>query len=165
VGDLFTVGPFFLAALLAGLLAGLAQAVGLLLLIVPGIILALGLMLHKYAIVDQDLGPIECLKESWRLTDNEKFDLFLWGLAVMGINIAGFCCCIVGLLVTVPVTQIGTAYIYDNMLRRKGNASGEDYDPDNIHGDGSGYSDASYDRPAPSSRSSSSGDAPLMGKD
>ena len=64
VGDLFSVGPFFLAGLVASLLAGLAQFAGFLLLIIPGIIIALGLFFYKYAIVDQDLGPIECLKES-----------------------------------------------------------------------------------------------------
>jgi hypothetical protein len=115
--------------------------------------------------VDQDLGPIECLKESWRLTDNEKFDLFVWGLAVFGINLVGFLCCIIGLLVTVPLTAIGSAYIYDNMLRRKGNALGEDYDPDATHGSDSGYGGGTWDKPTPASRASTSGDAPLMGKD
>jgi hypothetical protein len=45
VGDLFSVGPFFLAGLVASLLAGLAQFAGFLLLIIPGIIIALGLIL------------------------------------------------------------------------------------------------------------------------
>ena len=164
VGDLFSVGPVYLTGVLAALLLAVAYLGGVLftwfLLFIPLIIMAIGLMMHKYLIIDQELGPVECLKESWRITHGEKMDLFLWGLVVFFINLGGFLCCVVGLLITVPLTSIGTSYIYDNMVQRKGRADGSE-----APGSGGGYSDDSYDKPAPSSRATADGDAPLMSKD
>ncbi|MFH1463348.1 MAG: hypothetical protein ABIO70_03075 [Pseudomonadota bacterium] len=151
---MFSVGSLYLSGLLASLLVGLATLAGFCLLIVPGVIIALGTMLYIYAIVDQDLGPVESLKESWRLTDGEKGRLFLWGLTCFGLMLAGFLVCCVGALVTGPICGIGTAMIYDNLKARKdGDAAG-----DSAGGGGS------WDRPAPASRASATGDAPLGAK-
>jgi uncharacterized membrane protein len=168
VGDLFSVGPVYLSALLAGLVVGVAYlggfVIGAILLWVPLVIMMLGFMMYKYAIIDQDLGPIECIKESWRLTDGEKGQLFLWGIVTFFVNLAGFLVCIVGLFITVPVTAIGTSYIYDNQLRRKGRADGSEVGGSGGGQGGSDYSFDAADKPAPASRATTDGDAPLMGK-
>jgi hypothetical protein len=171
VGDLFSVGPIFLTGLLANLVVMFAVLGGLaitwILLWIPLIIMGLGFYVYKYLIVDQELGPIECLKESWRLTHGEKWDLFLWGIVVFFINLAGFCCCIVGLLVTAPLTAIATTLIYDNMVQRKGRADGSEH-TGTSGGSGGGYGsfgDGSHSKPPPASRATTDGDAPLMGKD
>ena len=169
VGDLFSVGPIYLTGLLANIVVMFAVlgavAITWILLWIPLIIMLLGFYVYKFLIVDQELGPIECLKESWRLTHGEKWDLFLWGIVVFFINMGGFFCCIVGLLVTAPVTAIGTTYIYDNMVQRKGRADGSDYSGGSSGGSsGGGYGDASTSKPPPASRATTDGDAPLMGK-
>lgn len=51
-----------------GILAGLAIMLGFLLLIIPGIYLVLKLCLSSYALVDQDLGPVEAMKKSFAIT-------------------------------------------------------------------------------------------------
>ena len=162
VGDLFSIGPVYVTGLLANLLVMLAVFGGALvtwiLLFIPLIIMMLGFYVYKYLIVDQDLGPVECLKESWRLTHGEKWDLFLWGIVVFFINLGGFLVCIVGLLFTAPLTAIATTVIYDNMVQRKGRADGSEADAPSSGG-------GSYDQPPPSSRATTDGDAPLMGKD
>jgi len=169
LGDLFSVGNVYLTGLLAALLLAVAYLGGALftwfLLFIPLIIMSLGLWMHKFLIIDQELGPIECLKESWRITSGEKGDLFLWAIVTFFINLAGALCCLVGLLITVPVTSIATAYIFDNMVQRKGRADGSEYSgADGSEGSDS-FGDASFDKPAPSSRSTTDGNAPLMGKD
>ncbi len=169
VGDLFSIGPYYLTGLLASLVLGAAVLGGVLftwfLLFIPLFIMLIGFWMHKYLIIDQQLGPIECLKESWRITHGEKGDLFLFGLVTFFINLAGFLCCIVGLLITVPVTAIATSYIYDNIVQRKGRADGSEAPPSSGgYGDDS-FGDGSADRPAPASRATTDGDAPLFSKD
>lgn len=86
--------------------------VGFVLLIVPGIIASLLLAFTQLALVDKKLTPIEALKESYRLTKGHLWDLFLFAIVLLLINLAGLIALVVGLLVTVPVTLIAVAYVY-----------------------------------------------------
>jgi uncharacterized membrane protein len=169
VGDLFDVGPLYVSALLVGLIL-VALWIGgffftFFLLWIPLIIAALGFWMYKFLLVDQELGPVECLQESWRITKGEKLDLFLWWLVTFAINIVGALCCLVGLIVTVPVTMIGTALIYDNLVAQKGRFDGKET------GGAAGSSGSGYDfegserKPPPASRATRDGNAPLAAKD
>jgi uncharacterized membrane protein len=112
MGDLFAGGRHFISMLVALSLFGLLVAIGLGCLIVPGVILMLGCYFFIPAIVDRDLGPIEALKESWRITSGKKGDIFLLVLGMAGVCVAGFCACCIGLLIAVPVCQIAQVYAY-----------------------------------------------------
>jgi uncharacterized membrane protein len=110
--DLFSGSPFFLSVLVANLVIGVGVAIGLVFLIVPGVILALGLSMSLPLIVDRRLGPIDALTASWKLTDGSKGNLFIFALIAIGLSIAGFCACVVGLLLVVPILSIAHMYIY-----------------------------------------------------
>lgn len=109
--SLWTPNPFWKFTG-AYLLIALIVLAGLILLIVPGVILAVMLMFTLYLVMDRKLGPIEALKESARITKGNRVQLFLFLLAIVGINILGLLVVFVGLLVTAPVTLIATAYAY-----------------------------------------------------
>ena len=94
------------------ILYGLIVLVGLILLVVPGIIVAYMFLYVGYLIVDRGLGPIAALSESRVLTDGYKMDLFLFSLVVAVINIVGVVCLFVGLFVTIPTTLMASAYVY-----------------------------------------------------
>jgi len=79
---------------------------------VPGIILALAFIFSSYLIVDKGKGPIEAMKESWRITKGHWWKLFLLVLAIIGLNILGFILLLVGLLVTIPVSMIALSHAY-----------------------------------------------------
>lgn len=98
--------------LAANILVGLIVLAGLILLVIPGIIAALGLMFTKYLVIDRNLGPVEALKESWRIAKKHLFSLFLLILAVLVLNIAGAIALGVGLLVTVPITMLVMVHVY-----------------------------------------------------
>lgn len=85
---------------------------GFILLIVPGIVIALGIMLAQYLVVDKGMRPIAAIKESWRLTKGNKWRLFLLMLALLGLNILGLLALVVGLLVTLPVSVIALVHAY-----------------------------------------------------
>jgi uncharacterized membrane protein len=97
---------------IATLLAGAAIMLGMILLIIPGIIVATMLMFVKFIVVDRNLGPIEALKESARITKGHRMDLFLLLLAVIGINLVGLIALGIGLLVAIPVSGLAMVHAY-----------------------------------------------------
>jgi hypothetical protein len=94
------------------ILTGIIVVIGLVLLIVPGIIAALALIFATYLVIDKNLGPIEAIKESVRITKGHRWQLFLLALALIGINILGALALMVGLLVTIPVSLLAVAHAY-----------------------------------------------------
>jgi uncharacterized membrane protein len=91
---------------------GLIVLVGLILLVVPGIMVAYMFLYVGYLIIDRNLGPVAALQESRALTDGYKMDLFLFSLVVAGVNILGVVCLFVGVFVTIPVTLMASVYVY-----------------------------------------------------
>jgi uncharacterized membrane protein len=122
LGEMFNVGHLVVPTIVASMGVALAVFTGTMFLIVPGIILGLGLMFTQLVIADQEVsglsGAIDAMKESWRLTEGEKGNLFLWGLVGMCVMIGALCTC-VGIFVAGPVLGLGTAMIYDNLVQRK----------------------------------------------
>ena len=102
---------------LATLLYGLIIGVGTLLLVVPGIIFGLMFMFYGYVMVEKGLGPIEALKESKRLSAGVKWDLFLFSLLAIALNLLGVVALFVGVLVTMTITFIALAHIYRQRTR------------------------------------------------
>ncbi len=111
-GEVFAGMPYYLPLLVASFLSKLLIGAGLLLCVVPGIVLALGFFIVEPVIVDRQLGPIEGLKESWRLTAGYKVDLFVFAVLSGLLIIVGFLlCCLPGILAAtlVPLMQ---AFLY-----------------------------------------------------
>jgi uncharacterized membrane protein len=110
--ELFSGGPLILNYLVASFLYGLMVGVGTIFFIIPGIILAIMFCLYQFAIVDRAMGPIESLKHSADLTKGVRWQLFLLGLTLLGVNILGALAFGIGLLVTVPTSMVALAYVY-----------------------------------------------------
>jgi len=94
------------------ILVGLATVIGLILFIVPGIIVGIMFGFAIYLVIDKGLAPFDALRESARLTKGNRWKLFVLGLAVLGINILGFCLVLVGLLATMPITTLAVIHAY-----------------------------------------------------
>jgi len=114
--DLFSGGPLYVKYLIATVLYGIAVMIGVLLLIVPGVIVSLMLLFYGFLIIDKGLSPIDALKASHLVTKGAKWQLFLFGLATLGLNIVGALCLLVGLFVTVPMTLLALAHVYRKLL-------------------------------------------------
>jgi uncharacterized membrane protein len=96
----------------AALLVGVAVALGLVLLIIPGVYLLLGLFFWQYPIVEDSLGPVEAMKYSWRITKGGRLNLLGFLAVSFFINMVGLVLLGVGLLVSAPTTALATVYIY-----------------------------------------------------
>lgn len=110
----------FLNMLGATILQSIAIVVGLILLVIPGIIVALMLMFTQLLVVDKKMSPVAALKESYRLTKGQLLQIFLFWLAIIVINIIGLIALVVGLLVTLPVSLIAVAHVYKKLSSLQG---------------------------------------------
>ncbi|MCX7112542.1 MAG: hypothetical protein NTX45_20930 [Proteobacteria bacterium] len=116
IGDLFSAGDVFVSYLLGSILFGLIMAVGILLLIVPGLIFSAMFLFYGFFIVDKHMGPVEALKASAALTKGVRWQLFGFILILSLLNVAGALLLVVGLFVTVPVSWVAIAFVYRKLL-------------------------------------------------
>lgn len=114
--DLFVPIKQFFPFVFASILYALIIIGGFILLIVPGIIWSIKYGLYRYLIVDKKMGPIEALKKSGEITKGHKMNLFLFGLLLALLNILGVLALGVGLLVTIPISIVASAYVYRKIL-------------------------------------------------
>jgi hypothetical protein len=101
---------------LASIITGIVVILGLVLLIIPGVILAIRLQYTTYLIVDKNLGPIEAIKKSWSVTRRNTWNLFFFGILLVLINILGVVCLLVGLFITIPLGMLATTFVYRKLL-------------------------------------------------
>lgn len=110
--DLLPSADRFLAYALASILYALMVGVGLVLLIVPGVILAIVYAFYGFVIVDRGESTFAALRRSADLTRGHRGELFAFGLVLLGLNLLGALALGVGLLVTSPVSLIAVGYVY-----------------------------------------------------
>lgn len=116
LADIFTQTKYFWRLVGATVLVDAICLLGFALLIIPGIYFAIGFQFTQPLIVDKDMGVIEAMKESLRLTQGVKLPLFLFAILVVFIALAGVIALLVGSLVALPVTWLASVYIYRHLL-------------------------------------------------
>jgi len=102
----------FFKYLLGYLLLWLVIIIGLILLIVPGMYLAIKYQFVPYLIVDKNMDVIEAFKKSGKMTDGSKWNLFLLTILLVIIILLGFLAFIVGIFVALPIAMVAVAYVY-----------------------------------------------------
>ncbi len=116
--ELFMGYPFFLPALGAYVLAGLAFLAGLVALILPGIYIAIRLQFVFYAVVE-GCTALEALQKSWEVTRGRVLWLLGFGLVGVLLNFLGMLALLVGLVVTFPWTLAAQALLYRDLARQE----------------------------------------------
>ncbi|MGH6734854.1 MAG: hypothetical protein ACRECX_02070 [Methyloceanibacter sp.] len=104
----------------ASILVGLTIGIGFLLLIVPGVIALLFFIFTTFIVIDRELGPIEAMKESMRITKGYRWPLLGFILVVALLMLAGALALLVGLLVAVPVTTLAFVHVYRVLSAKAG---------------------------------------------
>lgn len=110
-GQLFSgdqLGPYIIGSLIFSVIA----FVGFLLCIIPGVIFAFLGWYWGYFLLDQKLEPVEAIKASIELVRNNVGTMLGWAVVSILVNFVGLLLCGIGLLVTIPVTYIGTGYLF-----------------------------------------------------
>lgn len=95
-----------------GIIAGIAG-------LVLFVWLAIRYMFISYVAVEHpNMGAWDMLKESAKLGKGHMIDLFGFGLLLFLINIVGLLLVLVGLLVTVPLSKIAAAHVYEQLKKK-----------------------------------------------
>lgn len=96
-------------------LSTIAVIIGLILLVVPGVILAVGLWPAMFLVMDDDLGVVDTLKEAWAMTDGYRLQLFALGVALLLFVLAGLLAFVVGVFFTGAFAALVAAAAYEEL--------------------------------------------------
>ena len=98
--------------ILASILVGVMTAIGLILFVIPGLIVAFLSWWTLQFVIDRHDSAIEGFRSSFRAISSQAGPVFLLALALIGINILGAIPLGLGLLITIPVSTIASTYAY-----------------------------------------------------
>ena len=112
IGMLFSGAGKLLPVIASSLIYFTAVTIGLLLLVIPGIYIALRYGQFLFAIVDRDMGIIESFRYSSSLTTNNRTSLFTLMLLYVAVSIAGILAFCVGIFFVIPVIFLSSVVAY-----------------------------------------------------
>ena len=112
IGLLFSGGDKFVPIFLASIVFGIAVGLGSMLCVIPGIILACGLWMHYYLILDQDVAIMDSFSQAWEFSKGNRLSAVLLFLVQIGLAIIGLLLLCVGLLFTSPLGGLMWAVAY-----------------------------------------------------
>jgi len=115
--DILVPAPQFFSFVGASLLYGVIVFFGLLLFIVPGIYWSVKYMFFRQAIIDRRVSPLQALSQSGSLVQGKWWRIFGLGLSVVLLNLCGALLFGVGLLITIPLTALVLARVYDRLTQ------------------------------------------------
>jgi uncharacterized membrane protein len=115
-GDLFKGFNFFIPTLVASLLIGLFTFFGTLLCIIPGLVVAAMYKFTYLFIIDKRMEFWPAMQASHAVVKNDYFGFTMFLLLAFLVNLLGFLCCIVGLLVTIPATFAAITIAYKEIV-------------------------------------------------
>ncbi len=108
VGDMET----FLNYIVGTVLYGIMVVVGIVLLVIPGFIIALRFKFYSYLIIERKMNALDALKESWAITKGSTWNLFFLSVVSVLLVAAGIILFIVGIVVALPVICIAQGFVY-----------------------------------------------------
>ena len=111
-GDLWTKRHLFWRYIGGSILYALIVSVGLLLLIIPGVIWALKYQFFTYILVDKELSIWAALKDSSRLAQGHKGNIFVLNILLTLIAVLGLLLFFIGLLAAMPIIWLTYALVY-----------------------------------------------------
>lgn len=114
--DFFQGFTMFLPLFLASLITGIFTLLGFILLVLPGIYLAVAYILVIPLIVDKNLDFWQAMEVSRRFVTRNWFPFFGFGALLFLINLLGVITCGVGTLITVPLTACAITCAYRDTI-------------------------------------------------
>jgi uncharacterized membrane protein len=101
--------------LLAALFNVVAVIAGLVLLIIPGIYIAVRLCMWPYFMLEGEKNSFNALKKSWNLTDGLVLKFLGFFIIQILVLLAGIIAVLVGLLVAIPVINLSLVFVYKKL--------------------------------------------------
>ncbi len=106
IGMLFSGAPYLLRYIGAAILFGIVLMVGFLLLIIPGIYIALTYWSYMYFLVDRNCGVMESFQLAGKHASGNRLNALVLGLIAIGLSLLGLMACGVGILISAPLVMM-----------------------------------------------------------
>ena len=116
IGDLFKGFSFFAPALVAHLLISIFTAVGVILCIIPGLVVAAMYMFTFLFILDKKMEFWPAMQASAEIVKKDFVGFTLFFLACVLLQVLGALACIVGLLITIPIMYAAIVVAYRDLV-------------------------------------------------
>lgn len=114
--DLFTGFNFFVPALVASLIISLFTFAGGLLCIIPGLVLAAMYKFTYLFILDKRMDFWPAMQASHAIVKQDYFGFTMFLVALIGVNLLGIICCIIGIFIAIPVTFAAITVAYQEIV-------------------------------------------------
>ena len=115
-GDFFNGFNYLLPLFLAGLACGFLVSIGMVLLLIPGIYLAVGYMFTTFLIIDYRMEFWQAMEISRQIITKNWFAFFGFACVLFALNFLGALAFAVGLLVSIPVSACAAAIAYKEIM-------------------------------------------------
>ncbi|WP_035987939.1 hypothetical protein [Leptolyngbya sp. KIOST-1] len=115
-GDFFQGFNKFLPIFLTALISGILTAIGFVLLVLPGIYLAVAYLFAQPLVIDKSADFWQAMETSRKLITKKWFSFFGLLLLILLLNMAGAIVVGIGLLVTVPLSVCIIAAAYEDIV-------------------------------------------------
>lgn len=110
---------YFLPLVLLGVVTRLLITLGLVVLIVPGVYLAVSYILASLLVVDRRLDFWPAMEQSRKFITPRWFSFFAFGLLLVLVNLVGLLALGVGVLVSIPVSWCALVAAYADLMGLK----------------------------------------------
>jgi uncharacterized membrane protein len=124
---------FFLPGMLAWIVIGVFTSVGAMLCLIPGIVVSAVYIFTYLFIIDKGLSFWDAMEASRRLVFPEIIRFSIFTVALVAINLLGALACLIGMVVTLPITICAIYAAYKDLVL-KGEATQEELDTESING-------------------------------
>lgn len=108
----------YLQIVLANLIVVALTVIGLVLLIVPGIIVACRLAFVPYLVMDKDLEAMQAVEKSWQMTRGHGWKVFWMAIVSIFVVIAGIFAFFVGVIISIMWYHSAFASLYQSVLNQ-----------------------------------------------
>jgi len=116
IGDIGRGFDVFIPAMLMGILVGAFEAIGFMLCILPGFLVMAWYLFAPAFVMDKRMDFWQAMEASRTLIQKYLFEFVLFVLVQIIIILLGLLCCVIGVLVALPVCMAATACAYRDLV-------------------------------------------------
>lgn len=116
IADMFTGFNFFVPALVATILISVLTTLGTILCVIPGLVIAAMYKFTYLFILDKRMDFWPAMQASHAICKQDYFGFTMFLLALVGVNLLGVICCVIGVFVTIPLTFAAITVAYREIV-------------------------------------------------
>lgn len=106
----------YLNIILANLIVTALVMLGIIMLIIPGIIIACRLVFVSYLVMDKNMEPMKAVEKSWQLTSGHGWTIFLMAIVSVFVFLGGLLACGVGVILSFIWIHSAFATLYISVM-------------------------------------------------